>query len=117
MDPIIHAGGYTFTLLPFDFASSRLPSRGGLYLFLAFDIRCEDGYRVLYIGETGDYKQRLTKQHHKYAFCQLKAGRPGLFLAICPMHFASEAQRKRAEFEILQTVQPECNDQGMKRVA
>ncbi len=116
MDPTIRVGEYCFNALtPFDFLINHLPARGGLYVFLILDPK--NGFRVIYIGETKDYRERLTKQHHKYALCRLKAGGLGLFLAICPLPYATEVERKRAESRLIQTVQPEYNDQCVERVA
>ena len=78
----------------------------GVYVILS---RNDDGYRVLYVGQTRSFKNRICPNHEKY-LCWIVCGET-LYHALWYLEPSREKQRMQAERQLIDECRPPCNSE------
>lgn len=97
---------YSFNLYQI---KTTFPEFGGIYLFTYK--QQNDKWLVLYIGQTGDFSDRIDdnlKNHHKYK-CAVNNG--ATHIGLLGMK-GGKIARKQVEEDLIFRYKPKCNEQG-----
>ena len=109
MTPKIMYGNRSFSG-PMQFpAPLTLPFQGLYVIVVPDDKFTPRPFRLLYIGESADVKERATKQHEKFDdWVREAAGRP-LYIGYSSTLGMTDQQRKGEECRLINEYNPPCN--------
>lgn len=98
--------GHSFDIQPIE--QIQLLNRAGIYTIWTQNF--DESFTILYVGETGDFEQRIDKTHHKYSDW-LRNNRKGLYIHIYLMPSAkySKEIRLATEQNLIMQYNPICN--------
>lgn len=87
---------------------------GGVYaiMVIARYKNTKPRYRIIYFGQTHDFSERLTKNHHAYDCFKKESKKYNseIFRGLYFMEDSTEDQRKEVESELIQEFEPICNN-------
>ena len=89
----------------------NLPSHGGIYVIVYIHgLRGNRKQEILYVGETKDFSDRVTKNHERYD-CWVENSH-GMTLCVSTHMDNDGDSRKRKELELIRslTKPPPCNE-------
>jgi hypothetical protein len=87
----------------YNFATDWLP-RPGVYIFAH---EHQPGYwSGHYVGTCGSFKDRITVNHHKWGLAKVR----GATHVHALVHHGGEAERFAIERDLIERLQPSCND-------
>ena len=66
-------------------------------------------YEKLYVGETGDFDDRVTTSHKKYDCWKREAEKLGTSQLYVTVHSANKDARKGIEEKLIAKYEPDCN--------
>lgn len=104
---IINTKWHQFDIQPLSIV--KFLDRAGIYSIWAKNYDNQT-FTMIYVGETGDFEQRLDESHHKYK-AWLENARNGLFVSIYLMPTAqySKEMRLATEQNLINQYKPICN--------
>jgi len=96
---------------PVRFSLALVPVSSGIYAILAADASCRPRpFRAIYFGESGDFTQRVTRDHARFSDWTSEAGEAAnLFVAFCPTPLLRAQQRRWVEHDLIARYRPACN--------
>jgi hypothetical protein len=95
---------------PARFPSVLIPPFQGIYAILVPDTGLTPRpFRLLYIGESANLSERITKQHEKFEDWTREALGSQLYFAYHETIGMTDQQRRNAECELINHYNPPCN--------
>jgi hypothetical protein len=99
---------------PARFSLAPPPVSSGIYAILAPDTACRPRpFRAIYLGESGNFSQRVTGDHERFNDWAAEAGgAANLYVAFCSTPLLKEQQRRWIEYDLVARYRPACNLRG-----
>ena len=94
---------------PYPFPPNVMAPFSGVYAIFASVPFLPPPHRVLYIGETSNFCDRLRTSHHAYEDWKREAMGQQLYFAYLATSLLSDEQRKDVEERLIKAYDPPCN--------
>lgn len=110
----LNLGGYEFSN-PIRLDSWKPPQTDGVYAILVQDVGSNEGWKVLYVGQTNNFAERgFPAAHHKYVCWKKQSTGKSPYVAIY-WTFGMEGWRELIESKLIFMYDPLCNEVGCPR--
>jgi len=93
--------------------SCEIPNQSGLYAIMVKEdpINQPKNYTIIYFGESENFSERVTSNHHKFDCWTKQVGSDNLiFYGLHIMENSTEEQRGGLELKQINRFNPSCND-------
>lgn len=93
---------------PHILGSCLMPKSSGVYAI--FNMTQPFEYDLLYIGESGNFEERVNDYHHKFECWKSHVTQANIYYGLYEMPNSTIEQRLIVEANLINQFQPTCND-------